>query len=376
MKKTLLAGTFLIIVLFLIVYSGKIAEFSWGGKMPGSSPTEIWVRHVSGELIVEERLGKVILKEVLENTTSLKGIDHYGRDKWQETWEGRPEIYFDHHYWGHVDQTNGTVTLFDYHGKLVRRMVPPSDYKYIWSGPEEEIIFSRSDSSGKDRLEGLYGEKGLVYNKQGEIIYEETFAGMGILDIKLLPGTKNLIISLVEIFPYISAKVYFTTQQREKLAETRGDQFFFPPIILEENHMAVLISGLDIYAYSFKGAPLFKEQWENPINAAFSGPGGESLLVVITPEQILKEKTQLVCLSLEGDILWEKDLPGSFLQGKSRKDGGILIETDLFLYLLEPDGNIRGYYSPGEGQKIHLLSTDTFLTFNRGKLMAYTWPLQ
>ncbi|MDO9573409.1 MAG: hypothetical protein Q7I94_00330, partial [Candidatus Contubernalis sp.] len=201
MKKTLLAGTFLIIVLFLIVYSGKIAEFSWGGKMPGSSPTEIWVRHVSGELIVEERLGKVILKEVLENTTSLKGIDHYGRDKWQETWEGRPEIYFDHHYWGHVDQSNETVTLYDYHGKLVRRMVPPSDYKYIWSGPEEEIIFSCSDSCRKDRLEGLYGEKGLVYNKRGEIIYEESFAGMGILDIKLLPGTKNLIVSLVEIFP-------------------------------------------------------------------------------------------------------------------------------------------------------------------------------
>ncbi|UNC93719.1 hypothetical protein [Candidatus Contubernalis alkaliaceticus] len=376
MKKTLLAGTFLVVLMLLIVYSGKIAEFSWEGKMPGSSPAELWVRHVSGELTVEERLGKVVLKEVLEGNTSLIGIDYNGRNKWQENWDGKPEIYFDNHSWGYYDQSQGTITFFDYNGNLVRRVEPPPDYKYFWSGSKGETIFSCSVISGKDRLEGLYGEKGIVVNNRGEQIFEETFPGMGIMDIKFLSGTDNLIISLVEIFPYISAKVYFSTLEGEKLAEIRGDQFFFSPIILKDHQTVVLISDSHLYVYSFKGAPLFKREWEDSINASFSGPGGDSLIVVITPEQILKEKTNLVCLSLEGEVIWEKELPGAYRQGKSRQDGGILIETDLFLYLLQPDGNTLGYYSPEEGHEIYLLSTDTFLTFDRGKLTAYRWSLK
>lgn len=375
MKKSLLAGIILIVLMILIVYVGRIVEFSWGGEMPGTRPSQLWERHVSEDLKVVERVGKVTIKEVLEDSTSIKGIDYNGRDVWEETWEGHQEILFDEHCWGHIDLSEGIISVFDYSGKLVRRAKSPAEYKHFWLGSQGEILFSRSDSSGQDRLEGLYGEKGVLFNARGEQVLDESFAGMGILEMKLLPGAKTLLISLVEIYPYLSTKVVFTTMEGHRIVEARGEQLFFSPVILEESHALALASGSNLYGYSFDGVPLFKKEWEESIKDVFAGPE-ESLLLVISPEQTLKEKTSLICLDQEGSLLWEKELPGGYQQGKSRIDGGMVIETDLFLYLLQSDGNIQGYYSPQEGQKIYLLSNDTFLARDRGMLTAYRWPLK
>lgn len=375
MKKTILAGIILIVLIILIIISGRAAEFSWGGEMPGTRPTQLWVRHYSEDLKVVERAGRAILKEVREESASIIGIDYYGRDVWQDTWDGPQEIFFDQYHWGHTNLSEGIISVLDYDGKLVRRAKAPADYKHYWLGPQGEILFSRSVSLGQDRLEGLYGEKGLVFNSRGEQVFEESFAGMGIMDMKLLPGTEMLAVSLVKVFPYVSTKVVISTLEGHNIVKIKGDQLFSPPVILEDSRAVALVSGPNLYVYSFEGVPLFKEEWERPINDAFAGPG-ESLMLVISPEQALKEKTRLACLDLKGNTLWERELPGNYRQGKRRIDGGMIIETDLFLYLLQSDGKTQGSYSPQEGQEIHLMSTDTFLAQERGKLTAYSWPLK
>ncbi len=375
MKKIVLAGIILIVLIVLIIVAGRASEFSWGGAVQGSRPSQLWVRQASEDMELLEREGSLILKEMREGTTSINGIDYYGREIWEEAWEGSQEIIFDRYYWGHTQLSEGTISIYDYQGKLVRKAKVPADYKHYWLGPQGEIMFSRSASTGQERLEGLYGEKAVVYNARGDQVYQESYAGQGILDMILLPGTNTLVANRVEIFPYLSANVVFFTLEGRRLQEAKENQLFFSPVIIEENQWVALASGTNVYLYSFEGVPLFKKEWEGPVKDVFAGPG-ETLLLVISQERTLKDQTSLVCLDHKGNLVWERELPGRYRQGKSRAGQGIVIETDLFLYLLYPDGNTYANYAPQEEQEIYLLSTDTFIAREKETLKAYHWPIQ
>ncbi|PKM83732.1 MAG: hypothetical protein CVU88_01490 [Firmicutes bacterium HGW-Firmicutes-13] len=375
MKKIILAGIILLLVLCVLIFTGKITHLTLGGYFPGTKPVEIWERDISGRLVVAEEDGNIILVEEENQKVNIQGLDFYGKSIWEEEGEDQVNFFFGESYWSVVQLPQGTIKIYDYKRKQAGIFRLKTGFNKIWLGPEGQALCIGILSVDKNTLEGLYGEMLEVYNAKGELMLTESFTGKAVLDLALVPGEDILLINLVEVFPQVSSKGIILNLEGKKLSEVSSTELFLTPLILKEGGLAAFASGQELYIYTIEENAVFKNSFDFTIQD-YLLTSEDYIVLVSTDGAVGKGKTSLVCVNEEGSVLWDKDLPGTYIKGKSRSDGGIVVETDAFLYLLSPNGTSQAYFLPDEDTEIYLLSTDTFLIFNGTKLKAYCWPLK
>jgi len=373
-RKRVLAGIAITVVLLLFIIVGKIIHLPSGVSLPGPQPSQIWSRDTSTNNYLAEDEGKLVLVEEEGGDFIARGIDFYGKSIWEEKGKGATQFFFDEKYWAYTESPGGHVKVFDYQGSQAGQLTYDEEFNNIWLGPEGEIISVKNYTAGEDTLEGFYRESVEVNSLNDKKVYQDIFSGKGILDVRLLPGKDIIIINKVDIYPQVNARVAFYDLEGNKITEQNGSELFLSPLIVNEGETVVIGTGKELLLYSLKDNELLRWEWDYYIDDYFLISDGDIVLASGSREG-LKENTQLLCVNSAGEILWERNLPGSYHQGKGRQDGGIFIESSTFLYLLQPDGTSCGYYSPQEEKDIYLLSSDVFLTIKDTEIKAYQWPL-
>ena len=395
MKKRILAGISLSVMLLLLIFLGEIIHLPWGEEFPGPQPSPVWSREISPKTYISEGEGKLII--IQEESKGEEGegeegegrgfvarsLDYYGKSLWEEKLEGsaNSNFFFGKSHWAYIDSIEGHVSTFDYQGSKAGQFKREEKHDNVWLGPKGEHIsisnYSPREEVPEKTLEGYYAEKLEVISPNGSSIYRDIFKGIGILDAKILSGQSGediLILSKVEIYPQLTSKVALYDLEGNKITEQQGSELFLPPLIIKEGEAVVLASGREMFLYSLKDTDLLRREWDYNIDDCFLTPQGEIILVAGAREPFT-ENIQLLFIDSQGKVVWEKRLPGAYLQGRARQDGGIIIESSDRLFLLDSQGSSSSYYLIGEKEKIYLLSSDVFLSVTGTEIQAYQWQL-
>lgn len=371
MKKRIIPGVFIIIFLWLALVLGDNPHFYKGRIGPGSQPELLWSKTIPGLQRVTENTGTV-LKVSKGEEDRVMGLDYYGNLLWQDQGPPGVQYYWGDNYWGRVDLPTGIIEILDYQGRMAKKTRLVNRFNQLWLGPQGQIITTRSITTRDIFMDEQYGEIISIRDFKGELIWEKILEGQGLLEARPLSGQGSLLLSLVDLYPKTQSRMLLLAGEHRTLVDINKPALLLPVVPLEEEKSFAVAAGKEFFFYSSQGELLFNDSLAAPISGLFKA-GEDKVILACYHGYVTGDTTTLYQVDTRGNVHWERDLPGAYARGRTRKDQKIIIQAGQTLYLLNKDGSVKAYYTLEGRPEVFLLTSAQFLVYDGSRLSAYRW---